>query len=851
MSRHLCRNSRLAFVVLTFCLLLLPAAEARAAWRAAGDVKTVTRQADGVVLTLTSGARVAVTFRDIETVRVRLAPAGTFERDLSYAVEARDRKTVAAKVTETRDEIRISSLGGTTIVVRRRPFLVSVLDADGRAVVEADPAKATSFDPETGAVETSLKRVEWETYYGLGEKAGATLSRDTQQFVMWNTDTYGYPRGLDPIYQSIGFYTALRYAKPPVFTVTNDSLVRPRGYAYGLFLDNTSRTYFDMGKTDPSRVTFGAASGELNYYVFTGGREHSPKNILRDYTELTGRAPLPPLWALGNQQSRWSYYPEARVREVARGFRESKIPADVIYLDIDYMDGFRVFTWNHERFPDPAKMIADLREQGFRTVVIIDPGIKVDPNYFAYKDGQAGGHFVREADGSELHASVWPGVCAFPDFTDARTREWFGSLYKKNLDEGIAGFWNDMNEPGVFLSDETPKPDIYHHPSKTFPLDAKHAGDGATGTHARYHNVYGMQMARSTFEGLKKLRPDARPFVLTRAGYAGVQRYSAVWTGDNVASWDHLRLSIPMLLNMGVSGVPLIGSDVGGFSGNPSPELYARWLQAAALTPFLRSHSEAGSNPHEPYSFGPEFTNINRASVELRYKLLPYLYTLFREHTETGAPPMRPLWFEYPDDSRTYTIEDEYLVGRDLLVAPVVRESATKRGVYFPAGDDWVDWWTGKTYQGGKDAEIEAPLDRLPLFARAGAVIPTQPVVQHTGEMSRVPLTYTVVLGSNRASLSFIYEDGGEGFDYQRGAFGETEAAQTQAGTHVEFARRTSFRSSRPAGAVELLGLDRAPKEVLVEGRPVKLSSFDGAAGRARFPLPDGEWKSLSVDLVR
>ncbi|HEX8686849.1 MAG TPA: TIM-barrel domain-containing protein, partial [Pyrinomonadaceae bacterium] len=546
-----------------------------------------------------SGARVAVTFRDIETVRVRLAPSGTFERDLSYAVEPKDRKTVAAKVAATGDEIRISSLDGTTVVVRRRPFLVSVFDPQGRPVVEDDPARPPAFDPDTGAVECSKKRVEWETYYGLGEKAGATLSRDTQQFVMWNTDTYGYPRGLDPIYQSIGFYTALRQEAHDLGTA--GAPARPnvprRGLAYGLFLDNTARTYFDMGKTDPARVTFGAAGGELNYYVFTGGRGRTPKAVLRDYTGLTGRTPLPPLWALGNQQSRWSYYPEARVREVARGFRESKIPADVIYLDIDYMDGFRVFTWNRERFPDPAKMVSELRGQGFRVVVIIDPGIKVDPNYQAYRDGRAGGHFVKTAGGDELHATVWPGVCAFPDFTDARAREWFGSLYKQNLDEGVAGFWNDMNEPGVFLSEQTPKPDTYHHPMKTFPLDARHAGDGASGTHARYHNVYGMQMARSTFEGLKRLRPGARPFVLTRAGYAGVQRYSAVWTGDNVASWDHLRLSLTMLLNLGVSGVPLVGADVGGFSENPSPELYARWLQAAALTPFLRSHSEAGSNP--------------------------------------------------------------------------------------------------------------------------------------------------------------------------------------------------------------------------------------------------------------
>ena len=836
MCRPPYRTGRIVFAASLLCLFLLPA-QARASWRAAGDVKSVVaRQADGVVLALTSGARVAVTFRDLETVRVRLAPSGAFERDFSYAVESKDRKTVKASITETRDEIRISSPGGATVVIKRRPFLVTVLDDEGRVVVEDDPARGVMFDAETGAVECSKKRVEWETYYGLGEKAGATFSRDTQQFVMWNTDTYAYPRGLDPIYQTIDFYTALRYEKAQGGT-------QGRGLAYGLFFDNTSRSYFDMGKTDPSRVTFGAASGELNYYVFTGGRGRTPKQALTDYTDLTGRAPMPPLWALGNQQSRWSYYPESRVREVARGFRESRTPADVIYLDIDYMDGFRVFTWNKERFPDPSKMISDLRAEGFRVVLIIDPGVKVDPNYYAYQQGQAGDHFVKNADGSELHATVWPGVCAFPDFTEPKAREWFGSLYKKNLDEGVAGFWNDMNEPGVFLSEETPKPDIYHHPMKTFPLNARHAGDGATGTHARYHNVYGMQMARTTFEGLKKLRPDARPFVLTRAGYAGVQRYSAVWTGDNVASWDHLRLSLTMLLNMGVSGVALIGSDVGGFSGNPSPELYTRWLQAAALTPFLRSHSESGSNPHEPYSFPKAYADINRASIELRYRLLPYLYTLFNEHTRTGAPVMRPLWFEYPDDARTYLIEDEYLVGRDLLVAPVVTEAVTKRHVYFPAGDRWVDWWTGKTYEGGKDADVDAPLDRLPLFARAGSVIPTQPVVQHTGEMSSAPLMLAVVRGSDGASS--LYEDAGDGFDYARGASRTLTA--TQRGGTLALARAGSYNISRPLAAIEYLGLEAAPREVRVGGRAVTNSTFDAVTHRLVIPLPAENVEEVSI----
>jgi alpha-glucosidase len=819
----------LSNIFVTAFLLILCASSARAAWRTAGDVRAVERRADGVVLTLSSGARVAVTFHDLEVVRVRLAPRGTFGRDFSYAVESKDRKTVAAKIDETRDEIRISSLDGTTAVVRRRPFLVSVHDPRGRVVVEDDPQKPHAFDPDTGEVEATKLRPEWETYYGFGEKA-MPMSRHTQHIVMWNTDTYGYPRGLDPIYQSIGFFVALRH-----FNDLPRAEPYPRAYAYGLFFDNTYRTSFDMGKTAPHRYTFGAQGGELNYYVFTGARERSPRRILRDYTALTGRTPLPPMWALGNQQSRWSYFPEARVREVARGFRETKTPADVIYLDIDYMDGFRVFTWDKTRFPDPPKLISDLRREGFRTVVIIDPGIKVDTNYRVYKEGQAGGHFVRDENGAEFHGSVWPGVCAFPDFTSAAAREWFASYYRQHLEEGIAGFWNDMNEPGIFLNEQTPKPDTYHHPMKTFPYAARHAGDGDPGTHARYHNVYGMQMARSTFEGLRKLRPDERPFVLTRAGYAGVQRFSAVWTGDNVASWDHLRLSIPMLTNLGVSGVPFVGADVGGFSGNPSPELYARWLQAAALTPFLRSHSEAGSKPHEPYAFGPQFTDINRASIELRYRLLPYLYSVFHEHAETGAPVMRPLWFEYPADERTYLNEDQYLVGRDLLVAPVVTEGVTKRRVYFPRGDAWVDWWTGKRYEGGSEAEVEAPLNRLPLFARAGAAIPTQAVVQHTGEMASAPLALVVVRGAD--GTSSFYEDAGQGYEYRRGSSRTTTV--TQRSGNVSILGKGDYKGRR-ADTLELLGVSATPRLLAVGSdvlpRPEK---FDPATGRlvVRMPL--------------
>ena len=386
-----------------------------------------------------------------------------------------------------------------------------------------------------------------------------------------------------------------------------------------------------------------------------------------------------------------------------------------------------------------------------------------------------------------------------------------------------------------------------HDTAKTFPLDVRHAGDGLTGAHARYHNVYGMQMARATFEGVQKLRPDARPFVLTRAGYAGVQRYSAVWTGDNVPSWEHLALFVPMLMNMGVSGVPFVGADIGGFADTnlPTPELYTRWLQAAALTPFCRAHYNKARGDREPWSFGAEAEKINRASIELRYELLPYLYTTFEAHTESGAPVMRPLWFNYPADYNGYNPPlgaDEYLVGDDLLVAPVLQEGANTRGVYFPKGDAWFDWWTGERHEGGTSANVSAPLNRLPLFIRAGASIPTQPVVQNTDEMAHAPLTLTVAAGNG---TSRIYEDAGDGYDYRRGVWRTTFINQTANTLH--FTRTGAYNTARTLAAIEFVGVNAKPKAVLIDGREAKDVSFDRETKRLRMPLPKQDVSEIAL----
>ena len=810
-------RSKRAVFWMAACGLLIAASSAPAAWQTPGPVDAVQQTDQGVELTTRSGAVLRVSFVAPDVVRVRMTPRRWFERDFSYALAAAPPvlpMVVEGDATSAAIRLRTVQPGGSWVVVETRPTpLIRVFAPDGRLEFAEDSRRPMAFDAADGAVETSVQREETELYFGFGEKA-LPMSRDGQYMTMWNSDTPGYVPGLDPIYQSIPFFIALR-----------------EGRSYGVFLDSTRRTYFDMGKTTPSRYTLGAAGGELDYYVFTGGKDHDAHAVLQAYTRLTGRGLLPPLWALGYQQSRYSYTPASKVREIAQAFRDKRIPADVIYFDIGYMDGYRIFTWSPRDFPRPKELLDALHAQGFHAVTIVDPGVKVDEDFPIYRAGKP--WYTRTAAGEELHAQVWPGICAFPDFTQPGARAWFGSLYAGFLDQGVDGFWNDMNEPGVFIPSGWTKPVLVHDPAKTFALDARHDGDGLPGDHARYHNVYGMQMARATVEGLSKLRPQQRPFVLTRAGYAGVQRYSAVWTGDNASTWDHLAMSIPMLANLSVSGVPFVGADIGGFTGSPSAELYTRWLQAAALTPFMRTHSAIDTAQREPWTFGGAYDEINRATIELRYRLLPYLYTLFSDSAATGVPPMRPLWFEYPRDVGSWQLQDEFLLGADLLVAPVVQERATTRRVYFPRGDAWIDWWDGTRHEGGSSADIAAPLDRLPLFLRAGAAIPTSPVAQHTSEMAGLPLTIAVAPGAQGEGR--VYQDAGDGFGYRNGAFEVDRVSVHADRVHLDVPAATRFRR---IAALEFLGIDTAPRKVLLDGKPAGETAFDAASRRLRVTLP-------------
>lgn len=828
LKKILCGKNSLA-VLLGFIFVFI--VQTNAAWQTIGNITRVApAKTNGVILDSSSRAKISVEFFDINSVRVRVAPTGKFEREFSYAFDySVERKTPIVKVSQTAKEIVLTNAFGAKVVIQKLPFNIRVYDENNKLIVEDDAKHQTMFDKETGEIQTTkMRRSEVETYYGFGEKAFMEMSRNGKYLVNWNTDTFAYPIATDPLYQSIPFFYALY-----------------EGKTYGLFFNNTFRTFFDMGKTSPERYTFGASGGELDYFIFTGGKENSPKKVLEDYANLTGKTPLPPIWALGNQQSRWSYFPEKKVREIADGFRKNKIPADAIYLDVDYMDGYRVFSWDKTRFPNPSKMIADLKADGFKTVLIIDPGIKRDENYSTYTDGVKNNIFVKNADGSTLIRNAWAAESAFPDFTDPKAREWFGAQYKNHLDEGIAGFWNDMNEPATFVTNNYEKPETMHHPAKTFALDTPHFGDGLPDTHRRYHNVYGMQMTRSTFEGVKKLAPEKRPFVLTRAGFSGVQRYSAVWTGDNYSGWEHLALSIPMLANLSVSGVPFVGADAGGFAEMPTAELFARWQQAAALTPFFRSHSVGWVGNKEPWAFGDEWTKINRSTIELRYQFLPYLYTLFREHERTGQPVMRPLWYEYPNDKGTYLINDEFMVGGDVLVAPIIKEGTNTRGIYLPVGADWIDWWTGARLESGKMHYIQFPPDKLPIYVRVGAVIPTQNVIQNTTEMPSAEITLNVATGiaPDKTETSMLFQDAGDGYGYLKNDWREIRFEHKKGSLKIN---KTGNFNGQKIKYVEAIGIEGKAKEIKADGKTLD-QKFDSDRKRLRVEIDENTKEILMI----
>ncbi len=668
-----------------------------------------------------------------EIIRIRLAPQGRFLDDFSYAVTASDQQATVFDFEERNDSYRVKT-NTVTCVIRKADFLISFEDREGKLMNRDHSPMHWEENSDFGGyyVYCTKEAQAAEAFYGLGDKP-THLNLRGRRVVNWNSDTYSFQFNQDPLYRSIPFYTGLH-----------------DGDAYGIFFDNTFKTYFDFAAEQPDQTSFWSEGGELQYYYI-----HGPKmlDVVKRYHSITGTHYLPPLWALGYHQCRWSYYPESKVKELAKEFRERRIPCDALYLDIDYMDGYRCFTWNKKYFPDPKLMIRELAADGFRTVVIIDPGIKVDENYWVFKEGKENRYFCRRGDDYFMEGFVWPGRCQFPDFTHPEVREWWGNLFKGLVDAGVAGVWNDMNEPAVFGRG-------------TFPDDVRHNFDGYRGSHRKAHNVYGMQMVRATYEGLKKLYHNKRPFTITRAAYAGTQRYASVWTGDNIATWEHLRLGVLQLQRLSMSGLPFCGTDIGGFSGEPDGELFTRWIQFGVFSPFMRAHSAGDTREREPWSFGESFEALNRKFIELRYKLLPYIYSVFWEQTRYGFPILRPVIMLEQQPESNVPREEEFAFGDKILVSPVLQPGQQTKQVYLPAGD-WYGYWDDRLFGGGEEYEVETPLDEMPIFVKAGTVLPEYPVMQHVDEL-RIDSLRLNVYYSDQEINSYLYEDHGDTFAYEQ-----------------------------------------------------------------------------------
>lgn len=780
------------------------AKKARGRFQALGDVKTVQKQPNRL-LVHTEQAYVEISFLAPDIVRVRMRHSHEFPPPFSYAVERID---WPHPPVETVDAAEIYTAKTERLICR-------IHKKGSRLTFETPEGRVISDDVD--GIEWRENEVRWtrhmpsqERAYGLGQRA-SSLNLRGKRLALWNSDPGpGYERDVDPAYFSIPFYIG----------------VQPAG-VFGVLWDNPARGYVDLGAEVADEMTFFAEEGELRYYFFLSD---SVPEVLKLYTELTGRMPLPPMWALGFHQSRWGYASERDFRTLAREFRERKLPCDTLYFDIDYMNEYRVFTWNRDQFPLLPALLAELSAQGFKSVAILDPGVKVDEKYEIYQDGLKQNTFLKYPNAKLVTAPVWPGPCHFPDFTSARARAWWASLIPILTQAGFAGFWNDMNEPAIINLQKDP----------TLPDYVVHDWDSAGNSHVGGgHNVYGMLMARATREGLQKQYPAKRPFVMTRAAYAGAQRYASSWTGDNESTWEHLRLSISMTLNCGLSGMAFTGPDVGGFAGEPDGELFARWMQVGSMLPYFRVHTMAGTPAQEPWSFGEQVESIARYYLELRYQLLPYIYSTFAQCSQEGRPIVRPLFLYDPTDEALVDIDDEFMLGDSILVAPILEKGVTQRDVYLPRGV-WYEYNTGKLIDGGRTVTVDAPLERMPIYMRAGRVLPMWPVMQYVGEYPLEEARLRVYAGSGETTL---YEDAGDGLEYLNGAYRWsyfTCKFLPSGQFAIEWRRAGQYDPPYQQIRVEVVGISGEPEAVMLDGQQAPIWYYE--AGIVEFIVqPFGE----------
>jgi alpha-glucosidase len=658
---------------------------------------------------------------------IRVCISKNTEPDSSFAVI--QQSVEFPKYDQTADSIQINT-SALKLVINKSPLRFNFYTADGKPLSEDDTRFGTNWQAER--VINYRKLYPDEKFIGLGEKTG-DLNRRGAHYVNWNTDAALHGVNDDPLYKTFPFFIGLH-----------------SGLTYGLFFDNTYKSYFDFGATTDGETSwFGADGGDMNYYFFGA---QGIRQIIQDYTWLTGRIEMPPLWSLGYQQCRWSYMSADEVLSIAKTFRDKQIPADVMYCDIDYMDGFKIFTWNKETFPDPKGMIDELKAMDFRLVTIVDPGIKIEEGYKQYDEGIEKGYFATYPDGEPYTASVWPGRCHFPDFLNDEVKEWWGVSFTALTEPGVEGFWNDMNEPAAWGQNI---PWLVKFGERFMP---------------EIRNVYGMEMAKGTYNGVRKILGNKRPFVLTRAAYCGTQHYSAIWTGDNAATDEHMLLGCRLVNSLGLTGMAFTGVDIGGFMGNPTPELMVRWNSLGPYTPMFRNHAAEGMVMREPWQWGPENEAIIKKDIEQRYRLLPYIYSGFYQSTQTGLPLNRTLAIDYTDDENVFEIkyQNQFLFGDCMLVAPAI-STVDNIDVYWPEGD-WYRLSTDEKFTGGQVINAEAPLTDLPVFVKAGGIIPMQNVIQSTNDKGNGILELHI-WNADQLTEFVYYEDDGTTYNYEQGEY--------------------------------------------------------------------------------
>lgn len=741
-----------------------------------GNTQSAAKQANALVIT-TKEAVARVWVYSPTVIRVNISK-NTDVADTSFAVIQKPADAIDYKETGDHIEVTTSAL---KLSIQKSPLRFNFYTADGKELSQDDNRFGVNW--QGTRVVNYRKLYKDERFIGLGEKTG-DLDRRGSSYTNWNSDVPDHGPKSDPLYETFPFFVGMH-----------------SGLTYGLFFDNTHKSYFDFGATTDHQMSwFGADAGDMNYYFFGA---QNVADIIKDYTWLTGRMEMPPLWTLGYQQCRWSYMSAQEILDIAKTFRDHNIPADVMYCDIDYMDHYKIFTWNHQTFPDPKSFIDKLKSMGFRLVTIVDPGIKVEPGYKQYDEGVAKNYFATYPNGEKFVGEVWPGRCHFPDFFRDDVRQWWGASFTALTEPGVEGFWNDMNEPAAW--------------GQNIPWMVKFGNYYIP----EVRNVYGMEMARATYEGTKKILGNKRPFVLTRAAYSGTQRYSAVWTGDNSAYDAHMLLGQRMVNSLGITGMSLVGVDIGGFSGDPTPELMVRWNSLGVYTPMFRNHAMQGTKMREPWRWGEVNEKIIKKDIEQRYKLLPYLYSSFYQSHQTGLPVSRTLAINYTQDTMIYnpSYQNQFLFGDGLLVAPVISTEHTV-SVYLPQGE-WYRVSSSQHYDGGHTYTVDAPLNDLPVFAKGGAIIPMQNVIQNTNEKGDGILEINVWYGKE-ASHFVYYEDDGSSYDYQHGTYHKREISFDPNHAHITFgAAEGSMTSKYSRIKLVLHGFNGRMKNFKVNGHAV------------------------------